>query len=66
MEINAERITKTKNGEHSRSYTNSFFIPKYVDGESIEAEYKDGVLSLSAKALKPEEVLPKRKAIDIK
>lgn len=62
VEISASKKIKTKNGETSRSYHNYFSIPSNLDAESIEAEYKNGVLTLTAAKTKEE---PK-KQIEIK
>lgn len=63
VEISANKKIKTKKGETSRSFHNYFSIPANVDAESIEAEYKNGVLTLTAAARAKEET---KKLIEIK
>lgn len=55
IEITATKKIKTKNKETSRTYHNYFSIPSSLKAESIKAEYKNGVLTLTADK-QPEEV----------
>ena len=49
---------------HSGSFSRAFTLPGEVDEESVEARYKDGILSLAVKKLAPVE--PERRKIAIK
>ena len=48
----------------SGSFSRAFTLPGEVDEESVEARYKDGILSLAVKKLAPVE--PERRKIAIK
>jgi HSP20 family protein len=58
LSISADKETRTKHGSERRSYSQRFSLPGTVDLENIDAEYKDGVLSI--KAAKKEESKPRR------
>jgi len=55
--ISAEREIKTKGGTDTRKFIRRFSLPQSVDLEQIDAEYKNGVLTISAK--KHEKAKPK-------
>ena len=62
VEISATKKVKSKNKESSRSYHNYFSIPAALNADSVKAEYRNGILTLTADK-KPEEV---KKQITIK
>lgn len=58
LSITAERQIKTKHGDENRTIARRFAIPKHINLEDIDAEYKDGVLTI--KAMRAEESKPVR------
>lgn len=48
----------------SGSFRRAFTLPSEVDEDSVEARYKDGILSISVKKIEPVE--PERRKISIK
>ena len=59
VRLSAERKSKSKEGESSMSYSQSFSIPDGVDATNAGAEFEDGVLSITfpkAEVLKPRKI----------
>jgi len=59
VRLSAERMTKSKEGESSISYSQSFSIPDGVDADKAGAEFEDGVLSITfpkAEVVKPRKI----------
>ena len=64
MTISSAREYRTVNGTESRSFLRTLTMPSYVNLEEIDAEYKNGVLTVKAQKQAP----PKKqtKQIDVK
>lgn len=62
LSVTADRQTTSKGCQGSRSFSRKFALPRHVDLEQIDAEYKDGILAITAK--KHETAKPKK--IEIK
>lgn len=58
LSISANRESKTKHGLDKRSFTRRYALPQNVDLEHVDAEYKDGILTIAAK--KKEKFKPRR------
>ena len=59
VRLSAERKTKSKEGQSSISYSQSFSIPDGVDADKAGAEFEDGVLSITfpkAEVVKPRKI----------
>lgn len=57
LSITANREYKTNGGSKTRSFQRRLLMPKYVDLEQIDAEYKEGILTIKVK--KREDLKPK-------
>lgn len=59
VRLSAKRKSKSKKGESSISYSQTFSIPDGVDAAKAGAEFEDGVLSITfpkAEVLKPRKI----------
>ena len=59
LKVEAIRQTKSRNGSSNQKYLEQFVVPSSVDLETIDVEYKDGVLTIKGKkteASKPKKI----------